>query len=96
MISRIFSSLIAIDYEIILENTRNSKISLLHNIRHLECSNTLDPDLQHIDRAFQNVAEKISLQIMACASLVVKQEKLGILILKAWFPYGRKHVVTVS
>ena len=42
------------DYEIILENTRNSKISLLHNIRHLECSNTLDSDLQHTDGAFQN------------------------------------------
>ena len=50
----IFSSLTTIDYEIILENTRNSKISLLHNIRHLECSNTLDSDLQHTDRAFQN------------------------------------------
>ena len=43
-----------------------------------------------------NVAEKISLQIMACARLVAKQKKLAILILKAWFPYGRKHVVTAS
>ena len=31
-----------------------------------------------------------------CAPCGKAKKKLGILILKAWFPYGRKHVVTVS
>ena len=42
-----------------------------------------------------NVAEKFRLQIMACSRVMAMQENLRILILKAWFPYGRKHVVTV-
>ena len=61
---------------------------LLHDI-------TVDVIMKQLWAAY-DVAEKISLQIMACARLVAKQKKLGILILKAWFPYGRKHVVTVS